>query len=174
MRSNPSHPGKPSYLVNTVREKDVTVDWFFGAGHWRTKAVQGVLLLIGWFFTVLPVAITASSLLNRGNGSGWWGYREGFVMWDRTMAFLGILTGIFIVGFLVLHLVDRSSSRERDRRKTYDEQRLALRMEVADAWYADRYGPEGLRRQVMRVRVEPYSDIETYELRGLYRARGVD
>lgn len=165
---------KPSYVVHEVREKDVTVEWFFGAGHLRTKLTQLLLVLVGWFFTVLPVVITASSLLQRDDASGWWGYSEGFAMWDKTMVILGFLTLCFVVGFLALHLLHRATAKERNRRNTYDEQRLAQRLEVADAWYADKFGPEALRRQQGKVLIEPYSDIETYELRGLYRANGVD
>ena len=90
------------------------------------------------------------------------------------MAFLGILTVFFLVAFLVLHLVDRAAARRRDQRKTYDEQRLARRLEIADVWYADKFGPEALRLQQRQVQVEPYGDLETFELRGRYRAYGVD
>jgi uncharacterized membrane protein len=165
---------KPSYVVNVVEEKDVTIDWFFGRGHGRTKLVQLALVLIGWFFTVLPVVITTSALLNRGNSSGWWGYREGFAMWDRTVAFLGILTVFFVVGYFVLYVVNRRSMTERNQRRTYDEERLAKRMELAAVWYANKYGPEELRKKDTRILIEPFSDVETYELRGLYRNYGVE
>jgi uncharacterized membrane protein len=164
----------PPYVIHEVAEKDVTVDWFFGSGHISTKVVQLALLLAGWFFVVLPVVITASSLLNRHNDEGWWHHQEGFDLWDQTMRILGILTVLFVVGFLVLHLVHRVTLKERNRRKTYDEQRLALRLEIADAWYAEKFGPQALRRQQRKVQIEPYGDLETYELRGLYRANGVD
>jgi hypothetical protein len=165
---------KPAYITHEVHEKDVTVDWFFGTGRRGTKLVQLGLLLIGWFFVVLPVVITASSLLNRDDDEGgWWNYQEGFDMWDRTMRYLGILTVFFILGFLALHLIDRATVRKRNQRKTYDEQRLARRMDLADAWYADKFGPEAFRRQQRNVHIEHYSDVETYELRGLYRANGV-
>ena len=164
---------KPWYIAHSVEEKDVTVDWLYGRGHARTKAVQLILILVGWFFVVLPVVITASALLNRNNPErGWWGYHEGFVMWDVTIAFLAVLTAFFVVAFLVLFLVDRGSRRRRDQIKTYDEQRLTTRQEVAAGWYAEKFGPEELRLQQKRVQIEPYGDIETYELRGLYRTMG--
>lgn len=166
---------KPAYVVHTVDEKDVTVDWFFGGPRLGTKLAQLGLVLLGWFFAVLPMVVTASSLLHRDDPeSGWWGYHEGFVMWDVTVAILGILTGFFIVGFLVLFVVNRAAAGRRDRRKTYDEQRLALRLEVAADWYAEKFGPEALRLQQKTVEIESYGDVETYELRGLYRAYGVD
>ena len=165
---------KPSYVIHEVDEKDVTVDWFFGSGRVGTKVAQLALILVGWFFTLLPVVITASSLLNRDNDGGWWSYQEGFDMWDQTMRLLGILTVFFVVGFLALHLIHRATLKERNRRKTYDEQRLALRLEIADAWYADKFGPQALRLQQRRAQIEPYGDLETYELRGIYRANGVD
>ena len=165
---------KPPYVVDRVDENDVTVDWFFGSGHARTKVAQLILIVIGWIFVVLPVAITASALLNRDNGGGWWSYQEGFDLWDEAMRLLGILTIFFIIGFLVLHLVHRSTAKERNRRKTYDEERLALRLEVAEAWYAEKFGPETLRLQQRTTQIKPYSDIETYELRGLYDANGID
>ncbi len=87
------------------------------------------------------------------------------------MRILGILTVFFVVGFLALHLVHRATLKERNRRKTYDEQRLALRLEIAEAWYADKFGPEALRLQQRRAQIEPYGDLETYELRGLYRVQ---
>jgi len=49
-----------------------------------------------------------------------------------------------------------------------------LRLEIADAWYADKFGPQALRLQQRRAQIEPYGDLETYELRGIYRANGVD
>jgi uncharacterized membrane protein len=163
----------PSYVVHHVDENDVTIDWFFGPGHSGKKVTQLVLILIGWFFAVLPVMITASALLHRGDEGGWWGYHEGLVMWDRTMAFLGILTVFFAVAFLVLHLVNRAAVRRGNQSNTYDERRLDQRLELAATWYDQKYGPEALRRQQKNVQVEPYGDLETYELRGRYRSYGV-
>ena len=165
---------KPSYVIRQVDEKDVTIDWFFGSGRAGTKVAQLALLLVGWFFVVLPVVITASSLLNRDNDGGWWSYQEGFDLWDQTIRFLGILTIFFVLGFLALHVVHRATAKERNQRKTYDAHRLALRQEIADAWYADKFGPEKFRLQQRRVEIEPYGDLETYELRGLYAANGLD
>lgn len=170
---------QPPYVVHVVDEQDVTVDWFFrprqpGAPA-GTRLKQLVLVVVGWFFVVLPVVITTSALLHRDDDSeGWWGYHEGFVMWDLTMILLGILFVAFVVGFLALHLIDRASTRRRDQRFTFDEERLERRLEVADAWYAGKFGPESIRVQQSRIRIEPYADLETYELRGLYRAHGVD
>jgi hypothetical protein len=166
--------GKPSYVIHHVDEKDVTVDWFFGPRRAGSKIKQLALLVGGWIFVVLPVVITASSLLNRDNDGGWWSYQEGFDMWDKTIRFLGILILFFVLGFLALHLVHRATVKERSQRKTYDEQRLGQRTGIADAWYADKFGPEALRLQQRRAQIEPYVDIETYELRGLYRANGVN
>jgi hypothetical protein len=165
---------KPAYVIHHVDEKDVTVDWLFGSGRAGTKVAQSVLLLVGWVFAVLPVVITASALLNRGNDGGWWSYQEGFDLWDQTIRILAILTVFFVVGFLALHIVHRATAKERNLRKTYDAPRLALRMEIADAWYSEKFGPETLRQQQRKVQIEPYGDLETYELRGLYRANRVD
>lgn len=165
----------PPYVVHHVDEKDVTVDWFFGTHHPGTKATQLVLVLIGWFFLILPIVITGSALVHRDDDTrGWWGYHEGFAMWDRTIAFLAVLTVVFIVGFLVLHLLDRASAGRRRRAKTYDEHLLEERTRIAAQWYATKFGPEELRTLQRHVRIEPYGDVETYELRGLYRTRGVD
>ena len=84
---------KPSYVIHEVDEKDVTVDWFFGSGHIGTKVAQLVLILVGWFFAVLPggdhrLVPPEPATTTRG----WWSYQEGFDMWDQTMRFLGILT----------------------------------------------------------------------------------
>lgn len=164
----------PDYVVHTVDEKDVTVDWFFGEGHRRTKVVQFVLVLVGWVFVILPVFVTTTSIVNRETGTGWWAYEEGFVMWARTTVFLAILTTVFVIGYLVLHLLDRAVARRDRDRITHDEERLAARTRIADDWYVAKFGPESLRRQERTVRIEPYLDIETYELRGLYRMGGVD
>ena len=166
--------GKPPYVVHEVPESDVTVDWLFGPGHVGTKITQYALLLVGWFFTVLPVVVTGSALLNRHTEGGWWSYEEGFAIWDQTMVILGIILVIFIVGFLALHLVHRRTIKERNQRVTHDEQRLIQRLEIADVWYAEKFGPEPLRGQQKRVQITPYGDVETHELRGLYRASGVD
>ncbi|WP_020106251.1 hypothetical protein [Nocardia sp. 348MFTsu5.1] len=151
----------------------MTVEWFFGKGRAGKKAAQLVLVLFGWFFTVLPVVITASALLNRHNESGWWAYHEGFVMWDLTMAFLGILVCAFAAGFLVLHIIDRAGAGRRAKEKTYNQERLEQRLEIAADWYADKFGPEAVRGQQTRIQIEAWGDIETYELRGLYRQNGV-
>ena len=166
--------GKPPYVVHEVRERDVTVDWLFGPGHVGTKVAQGALLLIGWFFAVLPVVVTASALLNRHSEGGWWSYEEGFAIWDQTILVLTILLVVFIVGFLALHLAHRVTLKERNQRATYNEQRLTQRLEIAEVWYADKFGPEPLRGQQRRVQITPYGDVETHELRGLYRGSGVD
>lgn len=165
---------KPSYVVLEVKESDVTVDWLFGPGHLGTKLGQSALLLVGWFFAVLPVVVTASALLNRYSDGGWWSFEEGFAVWDQTMLYLGIIFVIFIVGFLVLNVMHRTTLKKRNTRRTYDEQRLAQRLEIADAWYGDKFGPDSLRRQQRRIQITPYADVETYELRGLYRAGEVD
>ncbi|WMM74915.1 hypothetical protein RCF27_11900 [Rhodococcus pyridinivorans] len=166
---------RPSYIRHHVDEEHVTVDWFFGRQRLGTKATQLVLVLLGWFFTVLPVVITASALLNRNNDNrGWWGYHEGFVMWDLTMAVLGILICFFVVGFFVLHVIDRAGARRRAKENTYDEPRLKQRLQITADWYTDKFGPEAERGQQTRIRIEPWGDIETYELRGLYRQNGVE
>ncbi|KQW53088.1 hypothetical protein ASC77_01960 [Nocardioides sp. Root1257] len=165
---------RPSYVVHEVSEKDVTVEWFFGRGHVRTKVFQAVWVLVSWFFVVLPVFITASSLLHRDDEGGWWSYQEGFDMWDRTVFLLEILFLAFVLIFLGLHLLDRVSAQTRNSRREYDEQRLALRLEIAETWYSDKYGPQADRVLQRAVQIQPYGDIETYELRGLYRANGVD
>lgn len=166
---------KPDYVVHKVDEKDVTVDWFYGRGHTATTVAQLVLIVVSWFFAVLPLVVTGSALAHRDDpGAGWWWYPEGFAMWDTTMVFLGVLTVVFAVGFLVLHVIDRRSAADRDRRTTYDEHRLEQRLEIADDWYASKFGPETLRLESSTVRIEPYGDIETYELRGLYRTYEVD
>jgi uncharacterized membrane protein len=166
---------EPPYLVHHVDERSVTVDWFFGRGHAATKVVQLVLVLLGWFFALLPVVITASALLHRDDpDAGWWGYHEGFVLWDMTMLLLGVLTVLFVIGFLALFLVDRASEGERNRTTTYDASRLARRREVAADLYAEKFGPEALRLQQTRVEIQPYGDLETYELRGRYRDAGVE
>jgi len=165
---------RPPYVVHEVAEKDVTVDWFFGRGHVRTKIVQTAWVLASWFFVVLPVVITASSLVHRDDDGGWWSYQEGFDLWDTTIDYLGILFVTFVLVFLALHLVERVTAMTRNRQKTYDEHRLALRMEIADTWYAEKYGPQAERQHQRRVEIQPYADIETYELRGLYRANRVD
>jgi len=166
---------RPAYVVHDVAEDDVTVDWFYGHGRVATKVVQLVLVVVSWFFALLPLVVTGSALAHRDDpGAGWWWYPEGFEMWDTTMAFLGVLTILFVVGFLVLHLLDRRSAVDRDRRRTYDEERLAERLAVAGDWYAGKFGPEALRLESTTIRIEPYGDIETYELRGLYRTYGID
>ena len=152
----------------------MTVDWFFGPGHLGVKLRQFALLVAAWFFAGLPVVVTASALLNRNDPtSGWWHYREGYELWDRTIRYLGIISVVFIIGFLVLHLMHRSSLKKRNKVHTYDQERLQLRLDIAEAWYADKYGPQQLRREQRRIQIEPYADIETYELRGLYRSNGV-
>ena len=165
---------KPPYAIHALDEKDLTVDWFFGPGHIATKAMQLVLILIGWFFALLPVVVTASALLNRDNDElGWWSYVEGFALWDETMAALGFLLAAFIVGYLVLFLVNRRDASRRAKRRTVDEHRLEQRLLIADDMYAEKFGPPELRVQQSRVQIQPYADLETFELRGLYRKHGV-
>jgi preprotein translocase subunit SecG len=165
---------KPAYVVHHVEEKDVTVDWFFGHGHLATKILQLVLVVVGWFFAILPLVIEISALRHRNDAGGWWNYQEGFDMFDTTMTFLEILIIVFIVGFLALHVIYRVVSRERNRRNTFDEERLELRLSLAEDLYASKYGPQLLRWQERNVRIEPYGDFETYELRDSYRIHGVD
>ena len=86
---------KPSYVVHTVKEKEITVDWFFGKGHVGKKIAQLFLLLIAWFFAVLPVVVTASAIRNRDNpDKGWWKYAEGFTLWDTTSRVPCVLFGV--------------------------------------------------------------------------------
>lgn len=161
---------RPAYIVHSVDEKDITVDWFFGHGHWGEKVQQFVLLVIAWFFAVLPVVVTWSAIAHRDNpDKGWWKYAEGFALWDQTIAFLAFFLALFAVVYLVLFLVNRRSNRHRNRIATYNEERLAKRLEVAEAMYSEKFGPAALRAQQRHVQIHPYADIETFELRGLYR-----
>jgi uncharacterized membrane protein len=166
---------KPSYVVHSVTEKEITVDWFFGKGHLGKKIAQFFLLLIAWFFAVLPVVVTASAILNRDNpDKGWWNYAEGFTLWDTTIAFLAFFVVLFVIGYLVLFLVNRASEKGRNATATYDETRLSKRLEIAEHLYAEKFGPPALREQQRHVKIQPYADIETFELRGLYRDFGVE
>lgn len=165
---------KPSYIVHTLDERELTVDWFFGPGHFGKKVAQLALVLIGWFFAILPVVVTASALINRDNPEhGWWSYVEGFALWDTTIMYLGVLFAVFVVGYLALFIVNRVLSRSRDSRKNYDEQRLEQRLGIADAMYAEKFGPQSLRIEQASIRIQPYANLDTYELRGLYRGYGV-
>lgn len=166
---------KPEYIVNTVDERDITVDWFFGRGRLGKKLQQFVLLLLAWFFALLPVAITASAVINRDNpDKGWWKYAEGFALWDTTIVFLGFFFVLFVVGYFVLFLVNRASLKKRNAIATFDEPRLAQRLDIAEAMYSEKFGPQALRVEQNRIQIQPYADIETFELRGLYREYGVE
>jgi len=161
---------KPDYVVNVVDEKEVTVDWFFGDRPLLAKLPQLLLALVAWFFAVLPVVITVSAVRHKDDpSSGWWSYREGIVMYEVTMSILGILVVFFVLGFLVLYLVDRRVKGWASKRVTYDEERLAFRLDIVEQLYVDKYGPREYRMQKRNVRVEPYGDFETYELRDRYR-----
>lgn len=173
---DPSWPDleKPDYIVHTVEEKDVTVDWFFGGRPFRQQLPQLLLVIVGWFFAILPIVITVDALIHRDDPLGWWNYREGFQMWDITIATLGLLLAAFIIGFLILFLLNRRQEKVRDDTVTYDEERLAMRLALADELYENKFGPPSLREQQKTIRVEPYGDFETYELRDYYRKYGVD
>ncbi len=165
----------PDYVVHRVDEKDVTVDWFFAHGRGRHRIRQLVLALVGWFFAVLPVVITVSALVYRDDPQkGWWNYREGFVLWDVTMVTLGFLIAAFIIGFFVMYAINLVSAKQRNRRKTYDAARLSRRLELAASLYQRKFGAEGTRFEQKRIVIQPYQDLETYELRDRYRGYGVD
>jgi uncharacterized membrane protein len=164
----------PGYIVHQVDEKDVTVDWFFAHGWGWRRIEQFALILVGWFFTVLPVVITVSALVYRDDPQkAWWSYREGFDMWVLTMTILGFLVTVLIVGFFALFIVNRASAKQRDRRKTYNAARLSRRLELAASLYQSKYGAETYRLEQKRITIRPYQDLETYELRDRYRKYGV-
>jgi uncharacterized membrane protein len=164
----------PGYIVHQVDEKDVTVDWFYARSRGRRRIVQFVLVVVGWFFAVLPVVITVSALVHEDDPQkGWWSYREGFYLWNLTMLILGFLIVMFIIGFSALYLVNRASTRQRDRRKTYNATRLSQRLELAAGLYQGKYGAEAFRLEQKRITIQPYQDLETYELRDRYREYGV-
>lgn len=165
---------KPGYVVHVVDEDDITVDWFFGDRPFRQKVPQMILVVVGWFFAILPIVVTVSALTHRHDAGGWWNYREGFVMWDVTIDTLGLLALAFVVGFFTLYLINRFEARRHRRRTTYDEERLALRLGLADDLYESKYGSADFRLLQRNIRIEPYGDFETYELRDLYRTYGVD
>ena len=78
----------------------------------------------------------------------------------------------FIVGYLVLYLLNRASEKSRNVTATYDEARLVKRLQIAELMYSEKFGPPALREQQRHVQIQPYADIETFELRGLYRDLG--
>jgi hypothetical protein len=165
----------PDYVVHQVDEKEVTVDWFFARGRGRRRIQQLALAIVGWFFAVLPVVITVSALVHRNDPQkDWWSYREGFVLWEWTTAMLGFLIVVFIIGFLVLYLVNQAKAKQRDRTQTYNVTRLSRRLKVAAGLYQSKYGAENFRMQQKMITIQPYMDLETYELRDRYREHGVD
>jgi hypothetical protein len=164
----------PGYIVHQVDEQDVTVDWFFAHGPGRPRIRQLALVVVGWFFALLPVVITVSALLHRNDPQkGWWSYREGFALWDFTLLILGFLIAVFIIGFLALYLINRASIKRRNRRKTYNAALLSRRLDLAAGLYQGKYGAEASRLAQTSITIQPYQDIETYELRDRYREYGV-
>jgi hypothetical protein len=164
----------PDYIVHKVDERDATVDWFFARGRARHQTRQLVLMAVGWAFAILPVVITASALAHRNDRGGWWNYPEGFYMWDVTTRTLEFLIAVFIVGFFALYLANRASAGKRDKRKTYDAARLSRRLELAADMYNSKYGDEAHRLERKKIVIEPYADVQTYELRDRYHEYGVD
>lgn len=150
----------------------MTVDWFFGRGRWGTKVKQLILIVVGWLCAALPVVGTVWALANREETIRRWGFDEAFEIWDQTMAFLGVLLVFFAVAFMALFVANQLSSRSRHKRRTYDEQRLSRRRALAEAMYDEKFGPRELRTEETNVYIQPYGDIETFELRGLYRQYG--
>jgi hypothetical protein len=119
--------------------------------------------------------ITVSALVYRDDPQkGWWSYREGFVLWDLTVLILGFLIAGFIIGFSALYLINRASAKQRNRGKTYDAARLSQRLELAASLYQSKYGAKASRVEQKRIAIQPYQDLETYELRDRYRKYGVD
>jgi hypothetical protein len=164
------HPGAdPDYITHTVDEKDLTVDWFFGPVTFREKIPQLLLAIIGWFFSILPIWITASAILHRHDHNGWWNYREGYVMFDDTSICLAILLVVFVLGYLALFFTDRRRDGWRRDHITYDPERLDLRLAIAEDLYSEKFGPEESRLGLRNVTIQPYGDLETYELRDRYR-----
>lgn len=165
----------PDYIVHHVDEKEVTVDWFFAHGLGRHRVGQFVLLVVGWFFAVLPLVITVSAIVNRNSPqTAWWSYREGFYLWDVTILTLSFLIVVFIIGFFVLYVLNRASNKQRNQKQTYDAARLSKRLELAEDMYANKFGEETFRVEQKTIAIEPYEDLETYELRDRYRVYGVD
>ena len=161
--------GTPPYITHHVDESELTVDWFFGPRRFLEKLPQLLAAVVGWIFSILPVWITASAILHRNDHLGWWNYREGFVMFDDTSIILGILLVVFVLGYLALFFVDRRRDGWRRDHITYDVERLDLRLAIAEDLYSEKFGPESVRLELRNVRIEPYGDLETYELRDRYR-----
>ena len=138
------------------------------------ETVNGTGTLGGLWAAILPLVITYSALAHRHDPGGWWNYTEGFRMWDITIDTLAILLVAFVLGFITLHLLNRRKERRDHDEQTFDEERLALRLGLADELYTSKYGDQESRLQQRTVRIEPYSDFETFELRDLYRTHGVD
>jgi hypothetical protein len=161
--------GEPDYIVHTVDEHELTVDWFFGRRTLREKLPQFIAAVIGWLFTVLPVVITASAIVHHRDRGGWWDYREGFVMFEVTIVILAVLLVVFVLAYLALYFIDRRVDGWRRDHITYDVERLDLRLAIAEDLYAERFGPEEVRLAQRDIRIEPTGDFETYELRDRYR-----
>jgi Ni/Fe-hydrogenase subunit HybB-like protein len=163
------------YMTHHVDERDLTVDWFFGKMRFRKKVPQLLLAIVGWFFSILPIVITASAIIYRNNvHRGWWSYHEGYVMFDVTSIILGILLVIFVIGYLALLVIDRRRDGWRRDHINYDLEKLDLRLAIAEDLYAEKFGPEESRIALQNIRIEPYADFETYELRDRYRDYDVE
>lgn len=163
---------KPPYVVHSLPEREMTVDWFYGRGHLGIKVKHFVLIVIGWLVALTPVVFTTWALINRDSGKNVGGSGRAFAIWDQTIAYLGFFLAFFIVFYLGLFIANKLSMKRRNQRRTYDEERLRRRIEVAEDMYVEKFGPRELRVNEAHVQIQPYGDIETYELRGRYRNYG--
>jgi hypothetical protein len=163
---------KPPYVVHTLAEKEMTVDWFFGRRHYGVKVKQFILIVIGWFFAVLPVVVTAVVLGNRDDETWTWWSERIYTTWDRTLQIMAFFFAVFVVAYLALFVINLLASKGRNKRNTFDEERLSRRLALAEAMYDEKFGPRELRAEEANVQIQPYGDVETFELRGRYRMYG--
>ena len=152
--------------------RTITVDWFFGKGHCGIKVAQLALLLVAWVFAILPggrhgfSARATGTTQTRGGGTTRRGSRCG----TRPSRFLGVL---LIVIFVLV--TSCSSSRTGCRRNACIIARRTTRSgwlsgstlaEQSCTWRS--LGRPHCGEQQAHVQIQPYADIETFELRGLY------
>lgn len=165
---------RPRYNNRHVSEDDLTVDWYFGSGHLARKIWQSILIIIGWFFAILPIVITLSAVFMQDSESGgWWRYSEGIDMWNLEISIIFLMTVVFVIAFGYLYVTSSIKRRREINQITYDEERLRRRLMLSAEQYDDRFGPTDARWGKSRVLVPPEANIGTFELRERFAEEGV-
>lgn len=157
---------KPDYIKHQVSEASLTTDWFFTKKSTGKKIGQAILIIIGWLMCIVPMSLTVIlyTAKNVAIPIDLTAFRRIFIQTNYYFLLYIAVFAIFFLGLFLLNRLRRSRLR-KGLLRTYDPDKLKLRIDLAEDMYLLKYGALEMRHEQSKIVIQDYADVGTYELR---------